>query len=51
VTSGIGYIMNLNREILATQMVFAWAGVMIVIMLVADTLVFGALSHRLSRWR
>ncbi len=51
VTSGIGYIMNLNREILATQMVFAWAGVMIAIMLVADTLVFGALARRLSRWR
>ena len=25
VTSGIGYIMNYSREILATQMVFAWA--------------------------
>jgi NitT/TauT family transport system permease protein len=51
VTSGIGYIMNLNREILATQMVFAWAAVMIAIMLVADTLVFGPLARRLSRWR
>jgi ABC-type nitrate/sulfonate/bicarbonate transport system permease component len=51
VTSGLGYIMNLNREILATQMVFAWAAVMIAIMLVADTLVFGPLARRLSRWR
>ena len=40
VTSGIGYVMNYSREILATQMVFVWALVMVAIMLVADKLVF-----------
>ena len=51
VTSGIGYIMNYSREILATPMVFAWAVVMIVIMMLTDTLVFGTISRRLMRWR
>jgi NitT/TauT family transport system permease protein len=51
VTSGIGYIMNYSREILATQMVFAWAVVMIVVMMLTDKLVFDAASRRLTRWR
>jgi NitT/TauT family transport system permease protein len=51
VTSGIGYVMNYSREILATQMVFAWALVMILIMVAADTLVFDAVGRRLARWR
>jgi NitT/TauT family transport system permease protein len=51
VTSGIGYIMNYSRETLATQMVFAWALVMIAIMLLADKLVFESLTRRLGRWR
>jgi NitT/TauT family transport system permease protein len=51
VTSGIGYIMNYSREILATQMVFVWALVMIAIMLVTDKLVFESLTRRLERWR
>jgi ABC-type nitrate/sulfonate/bicarbonate transport system permease component len=51
VTSGIGYIMNYSREILATQMVFVWALVMIAIMLVTDKLLFEALTRRLERWR
>jgi NitT/TauT family transport system permease protein len=51
VTSGIGYIMNYSREILATQMVFAWALVMVAIMLVTDKLVFESLTRRLERWR
>lgn len=51
VTSGIGYIMNYSREILATQMVFAWAIVMIAIMLVTDKLLFESLTRRLERWR
>jgi NitT/TauT family transport system permease protein len=51
VTSGIGYIMNYSREILATQMVFVWALVMIAIMLVADKLVFDRMTRRLERWR
>jgi NitT/TauT family transport system permease protein len=51
VTSGIGYIMNYSREILATQMVFVWAVVMILVMMAADTLVFDAISRRFARWR
>lgn len=51
VTTGIGYIMNYSREILATQMVFAWAIVMILIMMVTDTLVFGGLARHFGRWR
>jgi NitT/TauT family transport system permease protein len=51
VTSGIGYIMNYSREILATQMVFVWALVMILVMMATDRLVFDPISHRLARWR
>ena len=51
VTSGIGYVMNYSREVLATQMVFVWALVMVAIMLVADKLVFESLTRRLERWR
>ena len=51
VTSGIGYIMNYSREVLATQMVFVWAVVMIVIMLVTDKLVFEGISRRVMRWQ
>ena len=51
VTSGIGYIMNYSREILATQMVFVWALVMILVMMATDTLLFDALSRRMARWR
>ncbi|HEV8642742.1 MAG TPA: ABC transporter permease [Methylomirabilota bacterium] len=51
VTSGIGYIMNYSREILATQMVFVWALVMILVMMATDKLVFDAVSRRVARWR
>jgi NitT/TauT family transport system permease protein len=51
VTSGIGYVMNYSREILATQMVFVWAIVMVAVMLVTDKLVFESLTRRLERWR
>jgi NitT/TauT family transport system permease protein len=51
VTTGIGYIMNYSREILATQMVFVWALVMVLVMLATDKLVFDTLSRRLGAWR
>lgn len=51
VTSGIGYIMNYSREILATQMVFVWALVMILVMMATDKLIFDTLSRRLGAWR
>jgi len=51
VTSGIGYVMNYSREILATQMVFVWALVMILVMMVTDKLLFDAVAGRMARWR
>ncbi len=51
VTSGIGYIMNYSREILATQMVFVWALVMILIMVATDKLLFDPVNRRLGQWR
>jgi NitT/TauT family transport system permease protein len=51
VTSGIGYIMNYSREILATQMVFVWALVMIFVMVATDKLLFGPVNRWLTRWR
>jgi NitT/TauT family transport system permease protein len=51
VTSGIGYVMNYSREILATQMVFVWALVMVLVMTATDKLVFDAVTRRLDRWR
>lgn len=51
VTTGIGYVMNYSREILATQMVFVWAIVMILVMMTTDKLVFDTMSRRLTRWR
>ena len=51
VTSGIGYIMNYSREILATQMVFVWALVMVLVMVATDKLVFDTITRRLARWR
>jgi len=51
VTSGIGYVMNYSREILATQMVFVWAIVMIAVMTLTDKLVFDTVTRRLMRWR
>src|SRR5512145_1064458 len=51
VTTGIGYVMNYSREILATRMVFVWALVMILVMTLTDKLVFDALSRRVARWQ
>ena len=51
VTSGIGYIMNYSREILATQMVFVWALVMILVMIATDKLVFDTALAAAGAWR
>jgi NitT/TauT family transport system permease protein len=51
VTSGIGYVMNYSRVILASRMVFVWALVMILIMVATDKLLFDPLNRRLARWR
>jgi len=51
VSTGIGYMMNYSRDTLRTDMVFVWALVLIVIMLVVDKLVFDSLSRRVAAWR
>jgi NitT/TauT family transport system permease protein len=51
VTSGIGYIMNYSRDILATQMVFVWAVVMVCIMLLTDKIVFERIARAVLRWQ
>lgn len=51
VTSGIGYIMNYSREILATEMVFVWAVVMVLVMLLFDKVFFALLARRVEAWR
>jgi len=43
--------MNYSREILATQMVFVWALVMILVMTLTDKLLFDTVSRHLMRWR
>jgi NitT/TauT family transport system permease protein len=51
VSTGIGYMMNYSRDTLQTAMVFVWALVLIVIMLIVDKLVFDALSRKVAAWR
>ncbi len=51
VTTGIGYILNYSREILATDMVFVWAIILIIIMIIIDKLVFDYLSKRVKKWQ
>ena len=51
VTTGIGDMMNLSRDTLRTDMVFVWALVLIVVMVVVDKLLFESLSRRVSAWR
>ena len=51
VTTGIGYMMNFSRDTLRTDMVFVWALVLIVVMVVVDKLLFESLSRRVSAWR
>jgi NitT/TauT family transport system permease protein len=51
VSTGIGYMMNFSRDTLRTDMVFVWALVLIVVMVVIDKLLFESLSRRVSAWR
>jgi NitT/TauT family transport system permease protein len=51
VTTGIGYMMNFSRDTLRTDMVFVWALVLIVVMVIVDKLLFESLSRRVSAWR
>ena len=51
VTTGIGYILNYSREILATDMVFVWAIILILIMILIDKLIFETLTKKVKKWQ
>jgi NitT/TauT family transport system permease protein len=51
VSAGIGYAMNVSRDTLRTDLVFAWALVLIAVMVLTEQLVFEPLSRRASAWR
>ncbi len=51
VSTGVGYMMNYARDTLRTDGVFAWAAVLILMMLLIDNLVFAPLARWLARWR
>jgi NitT/TauT family transport system permease protein len=51
VSAGIGYAMNFSRDTLRTDLVFAWALVLIAVMVLTEKLVFEPLSRRASAWR
>ncbi|HEX2184544.1 MAG TPA: ABC transporter permease [Chloroflexota bacterium] len=51
VSAGIGYAMNFSRDTLRTDMVFAWALVLIAVMVLAEKIVFETLSRRANAWR
>ena len=44
VSTGIGYMMNFSRDILRTDLVFAWALVLVAVMVLVEQLVFEPLS-------
>ena len=51
VTTGIGYILNYSREILSTNMVFVWAIILIIIMIIIDKLIFENLTKKVKKWQ
>jgi NitT/TauT family transport system permease protein len=51
VSSGIGYMMNFSRDTLRTDLVFAWALVLVAVMVVAEQVIFEPLARRANRWR
>jgi NitT/TauT family transport system permease protein len=51
VSTGIGYMMNFSRDTLRTDLVFAWALVLIAVMVLTEQLVFEPLARRANRWR
>jgi NitT/TauT family transport system permease protein len=51
VSTGIGYMMNFSRDTLRTDLVFAWALVLVAVMVLAEQLVFEPLARRATRWR
>lgn len=51
VSTGVGYMMNFARDTLRTDAVFAWAAILIGMMLIIDNLLFSPLVRWLTRWR
>jgi NitT/TauT family transport system permease protein len=51
VSTGIGYMMNFSRDTLRTDLVFAWALVLVAVMMLVELLVFEPLARRAHRWR
>jgi NitT/TauT family transport system permease protein len=51
VSTGIGYMMNFSRDTLRTDLVFAWALVLIAVMVLVEQAIFEPLSRRASAWR
>jgi NitT/TauT family transport system permease protein len=51
VSTGVGYMMNFNRDTLRTDMVFVWAVVLIAIMVLVEKVLFDTLSRRVNAWR
>jgi ABC-type nitrate/sulfonate/bicarbonate transport system permease component len=51
VSTGIGYMMNFSRDTLRTDLVFAWALVLVAVMVLAEQLVFEPLARRAGAWR
>jgi NitT/TauT family transport system permease protein len=51
VSTGIGYMMNFSRDTLRTDLVFAWALVLVTVMVTVEQLIFEPLSRRANAWR
>jgi NitT/TauT family transport system permease protein len=51
VSTGIGYMMNFSRDTLRTDLVFAWALVLVAVMVVVEQVVFEPLTRRWQAWR
>ena len=51
VSTGIGYMMNFSRDTLRTDLVFAWALVLVAAMVLVEQLIFEPLSRRANAWR
>jgi NitT/TauT family transport system permease protein len=51
VSTGIGYMMNFSRDTLRTDLVFAWALVLVAVMVLAEQLIFEPLARRANHWR
>ena len=51
VSTGIGYMMNFSRDTLRTDLVFAWALVLVAVMVLVEQVIFEPLSRRANAWR